>query len=69
MEFKYYQNLKKLRIRKRLSIRQLSQMTGISEAILQNIEDQITLTHSIDKIAKLAEVLEVNIDDFIKKEL
>lgn len=69
MEFKYYQNLKKLRIRKRLSIRQLSEMTGISEAILQNIEDQITLTHSIDKIAKLAEVLEVNIDDFIKKEL
>ena len=69
MEFKYYQNLKKLRREKRLTLRQLSEMTGISEAILQNIEEQATLTHNIDTIAKIAEVLEVNIDDFIKKEL
>ncbi|MCR1821886.1 helix-turn-helix domain-containing protein [Terrisporobacter muris] len=69
MELKYYKNLKKLRIEKSLTIKELSKITGISERVIENIEDQLTSNHSIDKIAKLAEALDVSVDDFVNKDL
>ena len=69
MDLKYYQNLKKLRCEKNLSISELSEMAGISELTIKNIEEKLTINHGIDKISKLAKALDVSIDDFINKEL
>ncbi|MDL5120614.1 helix-turn-helix transcriptional regulator [Clostridioides difficile] len=69
MCLKYYKNLKKLREEKNLSIKQLSEITGISELIIKNIEEQLTTNHGINKISILSKALDVSIDDFINKEL
>ena len=69
MCLKYYKNLKKLREEKNLSIKQLSENTGISELIIKNIEEQLTTNHGINKISILSKALDVSIDDFINKEL
>lgn len=68
MEWKIYDNLRKLRREKNLTIEELSKRTGISETVISNIENKVTFTHSIDTIAKLALALDVTVEDFTCKD-
>lgn len=67
MDWKIYDNLRKLRKEKNLTIEELSKKAGVSENVISNIENKATFTHSIDTIAKLALALDVTVEDFTCK--
>lgn len=63
-------NLKRIRLEKGLSIRELQRMSGVSHTIIMNIESGKSKNPTIISIMKLAKTLDVTIDELIygKKE-
>lgn len=59
------ENLKKIRIEKGLSIRELQRMSGVSHTIIMNIESGKSKNPTIIPIMKLAKTLEVTINELI----
>lgn len=51
--------LKQLRINRRLTLKQLSALTGISTTYLNDLENLYRINPSKDKVNKLLEVLDV----------
>lgn len=60
--------LKLLRIEKGISLSKLSEQTGISKSYLSLIERNIQNNPSIDILEKLAETLEIEIEELVRKE-
>ena len=56
------QNIRKLRLRSRLSQERLSRLANISTATLVKIEAGVAKEPTITTITKIADVLEVSID-------
>lgn len=61
-------NLKKLRINKKLGVRELERISGVSNPIIINIESGKAKNPTIKVVAKLAKALEVTIDDLVYKD-
>ena len=58
-------NLKRIRLKKGLSIRELQRMSGVSHTIIMNIESGKSKNPTIIPIMKLAETLKVTIDELV----
>ncbi len=62
-------NIKKIRENKKLSIRKLSQLTGISRTYLNDLENNRKFNPTLDTLYKISSVLDVNIKKLFYTEL
>lgn len=62
-------NIRNIRKSKKISLRKLSDMTGISRAYLYDLESNRRFNPTLFILQKIAEVLEVNIKDLFYTEL
>lgn len=60
-----YKNLKFLREEKKLTVDELSELSGVSKVKILSIEQERSFEHHIEDIAKLALALDVTVDDFM----
>ncbi len=60
------QNIRKLRLRNRLSQEKLSRLADIATATLVKIEAGIAKEPTITTVTKIAKALEVSIDELVK---
>lgn len=63
------ENLKKLRLKKGMTIEDLSEETGLAESTIENIENEITFQSRIDTIVILSSYFNEKVHDFVYKEL
>ena len=61
-------NIKKIRELKKLGVNELARRSNISGSYLSNIEKGVKTNPSIDALEKIAEALEVSVDEFFKSE-
>ena len=61
-------NIKQIRELKKLGVNELARRSNISGSYLSNIEKGIKTNPSIDALEKIAEALEVSVDEFFKSE-
>ena len=59
-------NLKKIRNKKNIGIRELDRISGISHTIIINIESGKSKNPTIDTVKKLAKALDVSIDELVE---
>lgn len=62
-------NIKAFRNEKNLSLNGLAKEAGISPSYLSDLENNKCINPSKEKLTKLAEVLEVRIEDFYKEDM
>jgi len=62
-------NLKKLRTAKKVSLRALANLSGVSKTTISEIENNVMSNPTLDTLEKLAEALEVSIDHLTGKAL
>lgn len=62
-------NIKKIRENKELSIRRLSQLTGISRTYLSDLENNCDVNPTVSILEKIAKALDVNIKTLFYSEL
>lgn len=60
-------NIKRLREEKGISRYRLSRMSGVRESTLQNIENSVDPNPTFKVLCKVADALEVSLDDLRKK--
>lgn len=61
-------NIRAFRKEKGLSLNKLAKLVGMSPSYLSDLENNKSINPSMEKLNKLAEVLEVKIEDFYKSE-
>lgn len=61
-------NIKVFRKEKRLSLNKLAKLAGMSPSYLSDLENNKSINPSMEKLNKLAEILEVKIEDFYKED-
>ena len=60
--------IKKARIAKNLSLRDLGKISGVSYTTIKNIEDGITKNPGIESVSKVAKSLDISLDELIDDE-
>ncbi len=63
------ENLRKIRESKSLGVNQLSRMSGINASYISNLENNKRKNPSIETLQKIADALEVSVDDFFKDDI
>lgn len=63
------ERVRKFRLRKRYTLSELSEMTGISKSYLSNIERGIQKNPSLKVLSQIAANLEVSLEDLLDKDL
>lgn len=61
------EKLKKIRKAKKITLKQLEKITGISNSYISDLENGRRINPSIEKLEKLAKALDVNVVDFYDK--
>lgn len=61
------EKLKKIRKAKKITLKQLEKITGISNSYISDLENGRRVNPSIEKLEKLAKALDVNVVDFYDK--
>lgn len=61
-------NIKAFRKEKGFSLNKLAKLAGMSPSYLSDLENNKSINPSMEKLNKLAELLEVKIEDFYKEE-
>ena len=63
---KIAENLKKLRAKKGLSLEKIARLADLSLNTIVKVENGVNTTPTIETLTKIAEALEVGVDDLIK---
>ena len=63
-----YKNIKKARMARNLSLRDLEKISGVSYTTIKNIEDGITKNPGIESVSKVAKSLDISLDELIDDE-
>lgn len=61
------EKLKKIRKAKKITLKQLEEITGISNSYISDLENGRRVNPSVEKLEKLAKALDVNVVDFYDK--
>lgn len=60
-------NIRKHRLKKRISRRELSERSKVSENVLKFVENDLSYDIKIENLVKLAEALEINLEDLVSE--
>lgn len=63
---KISENLKKLRTKKGLSLEKIARLAGLSLNTIVKVENGVNTNPTIETLTKIANALEVGVDDLIK---
>jgi len=63
---KIAENLKKLRVKKGLSLEKIARLADLSLNTIVKVENGVNINPTIDTLTKIAKALEVDVDDLIK---